>query len=109
MIYLCSPYSHPDPAVRHARYLAVCKKAAELILQEQVIFSPIAHSHPISEFMPPDKVTCFDTWMSVDVPILRRAETLAVLMLDGWQQSRGVAEEIRVATACRIPIRYLEP
>lgn len=30
MIYLASPYSHPDPEVRAARFAAACRGAAGL-------------------------------------------------------------------------------
>jgi len=32
MIYLASPYSHPDPAVRAERYRAACRATAALLL-----------------------------------------------------------------------------
>ncbi|GIW55540.1 MAG: hypothetical protein KatS3mg082_1944 [Nitrospiraceae bacterium] len=32
MIYLASPYSHPDPAVREERFHAACRAAAALLL-----------------------------------------------------------------------------
>jgi hypothetical protein len=31
MIYLASPYSHPDPLVRKARFDAACRATADLI------------------------------------------------------------------------------
>ena len=49
MIYLASPYTHHDPEVRLERYRAVCRAAAGLIRQGRVVFSPIAHSHAITE------------------------------------------------------------
>ena len=49
MIYLASPYTHCDHAVRLERYRAVCRAAAGLIRRGRVVFSPIAHSHAITE------------------------------------------------------------
>ena len=51
MIYLASPYSHPDADVRQARHdLAV--EAAIAIMQDigEAVFSPIAHSHYMHEW-----------------------------------------------------------
>ena len=48
MIYLASPYSHPDAVVREQRFRDVCLAAARLIRAGQIVFSPIAHSHPIA-------------------------------------------------------------
>jgi hypothetical protein len=50
MIYLCSPYTHPDPAVREARYEAACRTAAHLMRSGKIVFSPIAHSHGIAQY-----------------------------------------------------------
>lgn len=44
--YLASPYTHPEQRVRQERYLAACKKAAELMLSGKVIFGNyILNSH----------------------------------------------------------------
>ena len=48
MIYLASPYSHPDTAVRELRFREACRAAAELIRRGHAVFSPIAHGHSIS-------------------------------------------------------------
>ena len=105
--YLASPYSHPDPQVRYARYMNACQAAAHLMRQGQVVFSPIAHSHPI-ELHAPD-LTGFEFWIGQDLPLLARAERLVVLKLDGWAQSRGVQFEIDYSFAYGIPLEFLEP
>lgn len=109
LTYLASPYSHEDPAVRESRFHAACRKAAELMLAGDVVFAPIAHSHPISEQMPMGKATDHELWMSQDLPILRRCDRLLVLMLPGWDQSRGVREEMEVARACQITVEFEKP
>lgn len=47
MIYLASPYSHPDPAVEELRFEAACEAACKLMQQGHHVFSPIAHTHPV--------------------------------------------------------------
>lgn len=106
--YLASPYSHPDESVREARFVAACRAAASIAVTGQSVFAPIAGSHPIAGYMPTNKVCDFDLWMRIDLPILRHAAKLVVLRLEGWDRSPGVAEEMRVARACRIPIAYME-
>ena len=49
MIYLASPYSHPDPAVRERRFRAACSAAAFLLQAGHAVFSPIAHGHVLAE------------------------------------------------------------
>jgi len=107
-IYLASPYSHPDLAVRVARFNAACKAAAQLMLAGAVVFCPIAHSHPISTWMRDDEQS-HGMWMKQDIPLLARASGLAVLQIDGWLESRGVQEEIEYALANAIPVKYVRP
>jgi hypothetical protein len=106
MIYLASPYSHPDPEVRQARHDAACRCAARLMAGGQVVFSPIAHSHAIAAFLPPVLCMSWGFWKSQDFPLLEKADTLLVLRLDGWEQSVGVAAEIARARELGIPVRW---
>jgi hypothetical protein len=50
MIYLSSPYSAPDPAVREARFQAACRATAELMRAGRIVYSPIVFSHPLTAF-----------------------------------------------------------
>ena len=106
MIYLASPYSHPDPAIREARFQVACQTAAELIRIGEVVFSPIAHSHPIAAYgLPSD----WRFWERHDLEHLARCDEVVVLTLDGWRDSEGVQREIRIARGLRKPLRYLDP
>ena len=107
-LYLASPYSHLDPAVREARFHAACRKAASYASQGLSVFAPIAHSHPIADHMSERDRLDFDLWMKMDLPILRHASALHVLMLDGWRDSRGVTREIEYAHHVGIPVVYVE-
>jgi hypothetical protein len=105
--YLASPYTHHSSLVREARFIAVCKAAAELMRSGKVIFSPIAHSHPIDLHF--DAPESGDFWKNQDVHILRHASELIVLKLDGWSESAGIRWEIEMAQALSIPVTYMEP
>ena len=107
--YLASPYSHHDTAVMEERFKKVCKQAAHMILKGEAVFCPIAHSHPISGHMHPDLATDTPFWEEVDAPFIRSCSKLAVLMLEGWDKSHGVAHEVRIAVERRIPIEYVAP
>lgn len=93
MIYLASPYSHPDPAVMQARFEAVRAAAATLLLRGVPVYAPIVHGHAIATAhqLPTD----FDFWMNHCRAMLDRATGLSVLMLHGWSESRGVTAEIK--------------
>ena len=107
-LYLASPYSHPDPEVRHERFLGACRAAAHLMDCGHVVFSPIAHSHTI-ETEGLKEVRNGDFWKGQDVPILRHAARLVVLMLPGWRESRGIAWEIELAHTNHLHVEYMEP
>lgn len=106
MIYLASPYSHPDPAVRADRYRAACRATAALVKAGRVVYSPIVHSHPLVEF---DLPTAWSFWEHNDCAHLERCDEVMVLTLDGWQASVGVSAEVAIARALGKPVRYLGP
>lgn len=105
--YLASPYSHPDPVVRVARFDAACRVAARLMRAGEPVFSPIAHSHPIERHF--DAIQDFEFWMKQDLPLLAAAGRLIVLRLDGWDLSRGVARELEFARERGIPTEFIDP
>lgn len=92
----------------HKRFEVACKATAKLMGQGKAVFSPIAHSHPLADHMAHELRTDFDFWMTQDLPILRYAKELNVLMLDGWKESRGVTREIAYAESVGVPVRYID-
>jgi hypothetical protein len=106
MIYLASPYSHPELAIRVERFHAVCRIAAALMRNGEIVFSPIAHGHPIAEHGLP---TDWTFWERHCREQLAPCTELVVLTLDGWRESMGVAEEIRMAGRLGKPVRYITP
>jgi hypothetical protein len=96
VIYLASPYSHQDPAVREARFRAACDFTHWMLKQEHHVFSPIAYSHQFT--MPPYTMDGpFEVWKEIDLDMIARCEAVMVLKIDGWDQSRGVKAEIEYA------------
>lgn len=103
MIYLASPYSHPEAAVRQQRYEAAVAACAELWRRGHVAFSPIAHSHPIS--MHGIEGT-WEEWLEFDTAILAICDEVRVLTIDGYGKSRGVLEELRIARELGIAVTF---
>lgn len=101
-IYVASPYTHPDAAVREQRYEAVSKFTADLVEAGKVAYSPIAHSHPLAEKY--GLRGDFDFWIKQNYGMLCKASSLLVLCLDGWKESAGVQAEIAFAERCGIPV-----
>src|SRR5262245_46139289 len=94
MIYLASPYSHPDAAVREQRFRDACRATAALMRMGNVVFSPIVHGHPLVEHGLP---TDWSFWKTHNRAHLGRCTELLVLILDGWEESEGVQAEMRLA------------
>ena len=108
MIYLASPYSHPEPAVMELRYRAVCRCAGRLMREGHIVFSPIAHSHSIAKEcgIPPD----LGFWMRQDEPMIGLASELWIYTIPGWKTSLGVLEELRIAyDMFDLPIKKCPP
>jgi len=106
MIYVASPYTDPDPAVREARYHAVCRQVAEMLRCGIHAFSPICHSHPLVEYGVPGD---WAFWREYDLKFLAMCDEVWVLMLDGWKTSTGVQAEIAMAMALGKRVVFVEP
>jgi hypothetical protein len=104
MIYLASPYSAAEPAVRQQRFELACRAAAELIRRGKTVFSPIAHSHAICQLGLPKE---WAFWEKHDLTFLNLCDEVVVLQLDGWQESIGVQAEIEAARRWGKPVTYL--
>lgn len=114
--YLASPYTIvnteglSDQALKNRRtrrFNDVCKKAAELMLSGELVFCPIAHSHPI-EVNGMTEIKDGDFWLKQDFAILQHAKKLLVYRMEGWEQSSGIAREIKFAEELNIPVDYVD-
>ena len=104
MIYLATPYTHSDPSVMEARFDAACRFAGAMMARGHLVFSPIAHTHPIA-------VKCglprgWEFWDRYDREMIAACEKLVVVMMDGWRESKGVNAEIDIARSLGKPVEY---
>lgn len=92
LIYLASPYSHPDPIVRESRFKRIANVAARLMEKGHFLFCPITHTHPINEagINSPG----WDFWAKYDYAMLDRCQELWIADMPGWKESVGVNAEI---------------
>jgi len=103
MIYLASPYSHPDPAVRDQRYLAACRATVSLLLAGKSVFSPIVHGHPLMQLgLSGD----WQFWKRHDQWHISMCDEVLVLAIPGWDESEGVQAEIEFAQRLGKVVRY---
>lgn len=102
-IYLASPYTSPDSGIRRLRYKFACTVAAEIMKKGDLVFSPIAHSHVLAENyqLPHD----FNFWQSWCLSFLRHWAThFCILDIPGWQESKGIMAEKKLADELGLPV-----
>jgi hypothetical protein len=103
-VYLCSPYSHAEEAVRERRFEDACRAAADLMRRGTTVFAPIAYSHPLCRYgLPLD----WQFWERHDRRYLEMCDEVVVLMLDGWRESVGVQAEIAIARELGKPVTFI--
>jgi hypothetical protein len=99
-IYLALPYSGQEEKA----FMNANRVAGIMMESGHTVFSPISHSHSIGV-----RAKDWDFWRKQDLDWLIMCDELVVLKNEGWDESRGVMEEIAFAESHKIPIRYLEP
>lgn len=104
-IYLMSPYSDPSIIVRAIRYVQVRAATAYIVTSGFPVYSPILHNHDMALNHNVDGSS--DFWNVLNVPFMKVCSEGWVLMLDGWEQSRGIHFETEYLTALDKPIRYV--
>lgn len=90
LIYLASPYTHNDEAVREHRAQQAAKAAAALFNQGHHVFAPIPHGHAIAEHGLPVEI---EFWEAYCKNMLDRCDLMLVLQIEGWTTSKGISIE----------------
>lgn len=102
MLYLASPYSHPDPLVMKTRFLLAEQVTAQLLQRSTWVYSPIVHCHELAQkFQLP---TDFEYWQRYNIDMLRRCDMMMILSIQGWRESKGVTGELTIAQMLNMPI-----
>ena len=104
--YVATPYSNYIGGL-DAAFLAACRVTAALIKAGIRVYCPIAHTHPVAIHGGLDPLD-HAIWMPADRPLMEAASGLIVVKMQGWGESRGVQEEIKVFKNAGKPIHYLE-
>ena len=103
-IYLASPYSGTD-FEQELRYSHV-KLAVKFAIEEHLaVYSPILHSHDLAKTyqLPGDAAY----WELVNSGFINNCSEVWVLMMTGWEESRGVELEIQYARLLEKPVRFV--
>lgn len=95
MIYVASPYSHPEEGVRFRRYLQAREFCWLHMQMGKVLLSPIVYGHQFArDFGAPQDA---NFWSAFNSELFLRCDEMYVLKLDGWQESHGVQMELNWA------------
>jgi hypothetical protein len=106
LIYLAAPYSHPDPKVVEERIAEICRVDAVLMSRGTFTFSPLL-KHFVKDYanLPGD----WNYWQDYCRVTLPKCSQVYVLALDGWEDSVGVREEMKLAELLKIPVFLCGP
>ena len=107
LIYLATPFTDKDPAVMERRFQVVNRVASKLMSDGIHVFSPISHCYPIA--LEGGLPKGWEFWEAYDRVMLKACTRLIVLMQDGWKESVGVNNEIKIANELGIPVEYMSP
>ena len=107
LCYLATPYKK-YPRGPEMAFIDAVRLAARLMQSGVHVYSPIAHGHPLSVHggITPHDLSVWNLW---NFKMARRMDALIVAMMDGWDRSEGIADEIHVFKADSKPIFYLDP
>lgn len=106
MIYIASPYTHPDLTIMQRRYEVARDYAFQQIREGRCVFSPIVHCHDMY-LQHKEAEANFNYWREYNIAMLGRASLIYVLMMPGWRESSGVTFEIFAAGERSIPVVYI--
>lgn len=105
--YLATPYSRYRPGQVQAHKDA-CKIAAHLVCAGIKVYSPIAHTHPIAVHGALDLLD-HAIWLPFDEAMMEASSVLIVAHLEGWNESIGIAHEVKFFEERGRPIYDLDP
>lgn len=114
LLYLASPYTAKTPSgvldtnTMSLRASLAAVAAARIVdMGVYYVYSPIIHNHSVNQHLRIAQPS-WDFWGPVDIHFLRFADALGVLMLEGWEDSTGVQEELRFAKLIDMPVEWIQ-
>ncbi len=104
LYYLASPYSKYPYGIDKA-FEDISSIAGTLLKKGILVYSPIAHSHPVAVH---GKIDPYDhsIWMPLDLKIAESCKGLIIAEMEGWETSYGISLEIAHFKKLNLPIYY---
>lgn len=107
LVYLATPYTKYRAGIEQA-FIDASALAARLMVSGVKVYSPIAHTHPMAihgGINPLDH----SVWLPFDEAMMSACSALAVAKMQGWDESYGIAYEIKHFESRGAPVFYLCP
>jgi hypothetical protein len=106
LIYLAAPYTDDNENIVEERVAAVCRVDAVLMERGTFTFSPLL-KHFVRKHgnLPGD----WNYWQDYCRVTLPKCSQVYVLALDGWEESVGVREEMKLAEMLKIQVFLCGP
>lgn len=102
-LYVASPYSAKDKMLIELRVTLAAQATRKLCSEGRFAFSPVAHGHMLEEF----GILPYNFWIDHGKAMLRKAGSVAVLTIPGWEVSNGIQLELQEAAYNHVPVEYL--
>jgi len=71
------------------------------------VFSPITHTHVISEVG--NLSGAYERWATLDEAMIAASAGMIIVEMDGWRESVGIAAEIEICRRLTKPVYYMRP
>ena len=104
MIYIASPYWHEKKKIRKYRRKQAIRYSLNLARWGILNYCPLLYTSWIKDLEIPEEYWLFHSTKMIDA-----AHVIHVLCLDGWEESKGVSQEIDVAEGKGLPVSYIDP
>ncbi len=108
MIFVAAPYGNPDLMVVETRVFLIMEYCSKLLSEGKSCISAVVFGHPIVKLNGNVRVD-WQGWKELCTTLIISSSQLHVLMLDGWENSIGVQEEIKIAQRLKIKVLYIKP
>lgn len=102
---MATPYSKYPTGIM-AAFADACVAAGALLTRGELVYSPIAHTHPIAVNANIDPLN-HAIWLPFDAAMIARCDGCIVVMMPGWRESFGIAHELSEFAKANKPVRYL--
>ena len=101
-IYLATPITHSNSKISQARFATAMLASRRLIKLHHPIICPATFVAPLVG------ARAADYWYEYTARLLYLCNELWVLPQPGWDTSKGVRSEIRIARKMKLPVRVLK-